>query len=354
MASGIVRSRCNGGAAAALLLLSLGACGRHPLPEHTSEPRSHTYVFGDRVGFGFGGDSARFRRYGWAKTEAHSTRTRPRGGALHFNVVDTDRPLTLRMKLSRVDEAESPPVQPVEVAVNGQKIAEWEVSRRGYYSTVIPADLVYVDPVVGPAAFVLVDLHTPNTEPEAGSAGTVTARRRGVRVWEMFMVEGAEPPDEASSTVAETPEGSTYAYGRAVTFGLDGSGPRYDLGGWDQSDGIFSWMTTTRPAALGFRVPPARGALSIKIRAAVISSGARLQVHPVELRVNGEKLADWTIGEPLQWFTAELPARFATAAGNLRVELATPPSVSEAAVRLPKELRPRGVQLHDVLITDGG
>jgi hypothetical protein len=58
-------------------LLSLGACGKHPLPEHTSEPRSHTYVFGDRVGFGFGGDSARFRRYGWAKTEAHSTRTRP-------------------------------------------------------------------------------------------------------------------------------------------------------------------------------------------------------------------------------------------------------------------------------------
>ena len=349
MASGILRSRCNGQAAAALLLLSLGACGKHPLPEHTSEPRSHTYVFGDRVGFGFGGDSARFRRYGWAKTEAHSTRTRPRGGALHFNVVDTDRPLTLRMKLSRVDDVESPPVQPVEVAVNGQKLTQWEVSRRGYYSTVIPADLVYVDPVVGPAAFILVDLHTPNT----GTAETLSSKRDGVRVWEMFLLEGAEPPDDANSTALETPEGSTYTYGQAVAFGLDGTGPRYDLGGWDRSDGIFSWATA-QPAALGFRVPPARGPLSLKVRAAVVSSGARLQVQPVELRVNGEKLADWTIGEPLQWFTAELPPRLAAAGGNLRVELAEPPSISEAAARLPKELRPRGVQLHDVLITDGG
>lgn len=352
MASGILRSGSKG-AAAALLLLSLGACGKHPLPEHTSEPRSHTYVFGDRVGFGFGGDSARFRRYGWAKTEAHSTRTRPRGGALHFNVVDTDRPLTLRMKLSRVDEAESPPVQPVEVAVNGQKITQWEVSGRGYYSTVIPADLVYVDPVVGPAAFVLVDLHTPNSEAQPDAAGTRSARRHGVRVWEMFMVEGAEPPDEASPTAAGTPEGSTYTYGRAVTFGLDGTGARYDLGGWDRSEGIFSWATTT-PAALGFRVPPARGPVSLKIRAAVVTSGARLQVQPVELRVNGEKLAEWTIGEPLQWFTAEVPPQIANTGGNLRVELAKSSSVSEAAARLPKELRPRGVQLHDVLITDGG
>ena len=334
-----------------LLFLSLGACGKHPLPEHTSEPRSHTYVFGDRVGFGFGGDSARFRRYGWAKTEMHSTRTRPRGAALHFNVVDTDQPLTLRMKLSRVSEAESPPVQPVEVAVNGQKITQWEVSRHGYYSTVIPADLVYVDPVVGPAAFVLVDLHTPNTDTPAD--GARSSRRHGVRVWEMFMVEGAEPLDTASSTVAETPEGSAYEYGRAVTFGLGGTGSRYDLGGWDSSEGIFR-SAMASPAALGFRVPPARGPLSLKVRAAVVTSGPRLQVQPVELRVNGQKLADWTVREPLQWFTAEVPPQLANAAGNLRVELATPPGVTEAANRLPRELRPHGVQLHDLVINDGG
>jgi hypothetical protein len=168
----------------------------------------------------------------------------------------------------------------------------------------------------------------------------------------MFLVEGAEPPDEAASGAAETPQGSTYTYGRAVTFGLDGTGPRYDLGGWDQSEGIFSWATTA-PAMLGFRVPPARGPLSLKVRAAVVSSGARLQVQPVELRVNGEKLTEWTIREPLQWFTAEVPPEIANAAGSLRVELATPSRMSEAAARLPKELRPRGVQLHDVLITDG-
>ena len=353
MASGVLASQSAGRAAAVLMLLSLGACGRHPLPEHTSEPRSHTYVFGDRVGFGFGGDSARFRRYGWATTEAHSTATQPRGAALHFNVVDTGRPLTVRMKLSRMDETESPPVQPVEVTVNGQKITQWDVSRRGYYSTVIPADLIYVDPVIGPAAFVLLDLHTPNTDAQTGVASTPSARRHGVRAWEMFIVEGAEPPDEATSSAAETPEGSTYTYGRAVMFGLDGTGPRYDLGGWDQSEGIFRWATTT-PAALGFRVPTARGPLSLKVRAAVITSGARLQAHPVELRVNGEKLADWTIREPLQWFTAEVPPQIANASGSLRIELATAPHVTEAAARLPAYLRPHGVQLHDVVITDGG
>ncbi|HSH39945.1 MAG TPA: hypothetical protein VK993_14310 [Chthoniobacterales bacterium] len=343
-------TRWNIGAAAAIALVALTGCGKHPLPEHTSEPRSHTYVFGERVGFGWGGDSARFRRYGWEKTEEHSTRTTPRGAALHFNVVDSDQPLTVRMKLSRVDELESL-MQPVEVTVNGQKITEWEVSRRGYYSCVIPAALVNVDPVIGPAAFVLVDLHTPSTEGPLNPVGVPNSRRHGVRVWEVFMVEGAQPPEQHGPIAVETPEGSSYTYGNAVSFGIGGTGERYNVGGWDNTDGIFT-SALQAPATLGFRVAPARGRLSLKLRAAVVTSGPRLQVQPVELRINGHKLADWTIEESLQWFTAEVPAAAANESGVLRVELATPSAIGRRIGRVPQELRPRGVQLHDVVITD--
>lgn len=336
---------------AILATLLVAGCGKHPLPEHTSEPRSHTYVFGDRVGFGHGGDSARFRRYGWATTEPHSTRTRPRGAALHFNVVDSDRPLTLRMNLSRIDEVDGAPVQPVEVAVNGQKITQWNVERRGYYTCVIPAELVKVDPVVGPAAFVVVDLHTPMSEPQPLVDAARSVPRQGIRVWELFMVEGAEPRDHHSRTAPESPDGSAYTYGEAVSFGIEGTGERYNLGGWDNSDGIFTW-TAKSPAALGFRVAPAEGSLWLKLRAAIVTSGARLQVQPVELRINGEKLAEWTIGEPLQWFTAEIPAHLASANGVLRVELAPAARARDAAASIPRELRPRGVQLHDLLISD--
>ncbi len=339
-------------AAAALLLLSLGGCGKHPLPEHTSEPRSHTYVFGDRVGFGHGGDAARFQRYGWAKTEPQSTRTQPRGAALHFNVVDTNQPLTLRMKLSRVHEQESPPVQPVEVAVNGQKITQWEVSRRGYYSCVIPAELVKVDPVIGPAAFIVVDLHTASAEPLPLSEAKRMAMRHGIRAWEMFLVEGAEEREQAGSPASEAVGDIKYPSGRAVSFDLLGTGERYNRGGWDNSDGIFSWAATEKPATLEFRLSPSPRPLSLKMRAAVVTSGARLQVQPVELRVNGNKLAEWTIREPLQWFTAQVPAELANATGLLKVELVAPDAVREAAARLPRELRPVGVQLHDLLITD--
>ena len=337
--------------AAALVCLSLGACGKHPLPEHTSEPRSHTYVFGDRVGFGYGGDAARFQRYGWVRAEPHSTRTRPRGAALHFNVVDTDRPLTLRMKLSRVHEEESPPVQPVEVAVNGQKLTQWEVSRRGYYTCVIPAEFVSVDPVVGPAAFVVVDLHTPIAEPLPLADPERTVTRHGIRAWEMFLVEGAETPAQAASA-PEPVHDSTYRIGRMVSFDLLGTGSRYNHGGWDHSEGIFSWVAPETPAALQFRVAPAGRPLSLKMRAAVLTSGPRLQVQPVEVRVNGNKLADWTIREPLQWFTAQVPAEITNASGLLTVELVVPHAVREAAARLPRQLRPLGVQLHDLLITD--
>ena len=338
--------------ALALALFSLGGCGKHPLPEHTSEPRSHTYVFGHRVGFGYGGDSDRFRRYGWAKTEKDSTRTAPRGAALHFNVVDTDQPLTLRLKLSRVDEVDSPAIQPVDVAVNGQKIAHWEVSRRGYYSCVIPAELVKVDPVIGPAAFVLVDLHTPMSGPVAPGESTDAANLHGLRVWELFMVEGAAG-DQNGSRVLQTHDGSSYAYGDAVSFGIGGAGERYNLGGWDISEGIFTWNMQT-PATLGFRVPPPRGLLSLKMRAAVVTSGPRLQEQPVDVLVNGHKIAEWTIQEPLQWFTAEVPPDRLQEAGTLRIALVLPPSARDAAARIPQELRPRGVQLHDLLISDGG
>ena len=345
-------NRISGAAsAAAFVCLSLGGCGKHPLPEHTSEPRSHTYVFGDRVGFGYGGDAARFQRYGWVKAEPHSARTRPRGAALHFNVVDTDRPLTLRMKLSRVHEQESPPVQLVQVAVNGQKLTQWEVSRRGYYSCVIPAELVSVDPVVGPAAFVVVDLHTPIAEPLPLADPERTVTRHGIRAWEMFLVEGAET--RAQMALAPEPvDESTYRVGRTVSFDLLGTGERYNRGGWDNSDGIFSWVAAETPATLEFRVAPAARPLSLKMRAAVLTSGPRLQVQPVELRVNGNKLADWTIREPLQWFTAQVPSEITNANGLLKVELVVPDAIREAAARLPRELRPLGVQLHDLLITD--
>ena len=271
---------------------------------------------------------------------------------LHFNVVDTDQPLTLRMKLSRVDDLPSPAVQPVEVAVNGQKITQWEVSQLGYYSCVIPADLVKVDPVVGRAAFVLVDLHTPSSEPMRISNAAQGIGRHGVRVWELFIVEGAPPRRQHSSTALETPAGSSYVYGDTVSFGIEGSGPRYHLGGWDNSEGIFM-SAMHSPATLGFRVPRPRGPVSLKLRAAVATSGPRLQVQPVELRINGHKLAEWTLREPLQWFTAEVPPHVLQENGELRVELAVPDELRDAIARVPKELRPRGVQLHDLLITDG-
>jgi hypothetical protein len=341
-------------AALALLLPLLGSCEPHELPERMSEPRPHLYVYGDRVGFGYGGDAGRFRRDGWAKTERDFTWTKGLGATMHFRVFSSDQPVTLKMKMNGVFKAPDLPHQPVEVSVNGKKIATWKVSRLKWHSAVIPREMVDLGKNPGShTAWLVVDLYTPKSRAPSDLNLGRDARRLGVCVWELYMVQGAEPPEpEVVEYVPETPEGSAYTYGTSVTFGLDQPGGKYKLGGWHDADSTWTWSGKA-PATLGLRVPPAKGPLTLKLLLGALVKGPRLPVQPVQVRVNGQLVGDWNAGEQLQWFTATIPPELANQNGGvMKIEFLAPKAVSPNVLGISADLRSLGIQLHEMNLSE--
>ena len=338
----------------ATALALLGGCDEHQLPERMSEPRPHLYVYGDRIGFGFGGDAKRFRKDGWAKTEDKFTWTKGLGASMQFLVFPSDKPLTLKMKMNGIFKSPELPAQPVEVSVNGQKIASWKVSRLKWYTAVIPREMVEMGlQNEGHTVQLTVDLYTPKSIAPTDLDLGRDSRRIGLCVWEMFIVAGAEPAEaEPEPQAPETPEGSAYTYGTPVHFGLHSTGDRYKLSGWHDGEDTYTW-TGKVPAVVGLRVPPAKGPLSLNLRLAALVKGPRLPVQPVEVRVNGQAVGQWTVGEELQWFNAAIPAETANANGGvLKIELVAPKAVSPNVLGINADLRSLGVQLHELNLSE--
>jgi hypothetical protein len=350
---GTARARPVIGAACAALLL-LAGCDEHQLPERISEPRPHVYVYGDRVGFGYGGDANRFRRDGWAKTEEKFTWTKGLGATMHFRVFSSDEPVTLKMKMNGVYKSPELPFQPVDVSVNGRKIATWKVSRLKWYSAVIPREMVDLGPnPEAHTAFLVIDLYTPRSRAPSDLNTGRDSRRLGVCVWELFIVKGAEPPEpDQEPQHPETPDGSAYTYGTTITFGMDQPGDKYKLSGWHDADSTFTW-TGKAPAVLGLRVPPARGPLTLNLRLAALVKGPRLPVQPVQVRVNGQVVGEWQVGEELQWFSAPVPAELANQNGGvMKIEFTSPKAVSPNVLGINADLRSLGIQLHELNLTE--
>ena len=337
-----------------LACFAFGGCDKHQLPERMSEPRPHVYVYGDRIGFGYGGDAARFRRDGWAKTEEQFTWTRGLGATMHLRVFSSDQPVTLKMRMNGIFKSPDLPYQPVDVSVNGRKIASWKVSRLKWHTAVIPRDMVDLGPNhSGHTAFLVVDLYTPRSKAPSDLDLGRDSRRLGVCVWEMFIVQGEEPPEpEPEPQEPETPEGSAYSYGTLLSFGLDAAGGRYKLGGWHDADTSFTW-TGKAPAVLGLKVPPATKPLTLNLRLAALTKGPRLPVQPVQVRVNGQTVGQWDVGEELQWYSASIPPELANSAGGvIKIEFVSPKAVSPNVLGVNADLRSLGVQLHELNLTE--
>jgi hypothetical protein len=125
-----------------LLLLSLGACNRSsPLDDADVSAGSAELAYGATVSFGQGGGSERFRESGWSKTEEKFTWTEGTVAALKMKIAATTASVTLKMRLSGLMKEPALPFQPVEVEVNGQKMADWQVGDVSEFVAAIPHDI---------------------------------------------------------------------------------------------------------------------------------------------------------------------------------------------------------------------
>lgn len=139
---------------AALTVMFLGACGEKS-------------VVGRQIHFGQGGGSEPYRTSGWSPTEQKFTWSEGNSAKLSLPIGKETGPLNLNVAMAAFTHPPELSSQPVEVLVNGQKLAEWQVNSNtaGYYVT-IPAD------TIKGAATLEIEFRTPKAiSPKSVGAG---------------------------------------------------------------------------------------------------------------------------------------------------------------------------------------
>ena len=127
------------------------------------------------------GESERFRVTGWSDTEKDCTWTRGRSAKLKFSIAKTHGPLVLKIRLMALIKPPELPFQPVEIDVNGNKLAEWEVGGQ-------PADYVTTIPsaIIG-SGELEIELKTPKATTPQSLGMNVDRRLLGVCCVEMVI-----------------------------------------------------------------------------------------------------------------------------------------------------------------------
>jgi hypothetical protein len=85
--------------------------------------------------------SERYRVSGWSKTEGDFAWTDGTSARLALPIPADTGPLTVKMTLRGLIQPPTLPSQPVEVYVNDQKVADWQVSDTAAFTGEIPAEL---------------------------------------------------------------------------------------------------------------------------------------------------------------------------------------------------------------------
>ena len=98
-------------------------------------------TYGTKVSFGQGGNSERFKESGWSKTEEKFTWTEGTVAILKMKLPASNDSVTLKMRLAGLVKEPVLPFQPVEVEINGQKTADWQVSDVAEFVAAIPHDV---------------------------------------------------------------------------------------------------------------------------------------------------------------------------------------------------------------------
>lgn len=123
-----------------LALICLAGCDRSN-QETDAAPGPATVEYGRKISFGEGGGSEPYRVSGWSKTEAKFTWTEGTSASLKLPIAATNEQVSLKMTMAALIKPPELPSQTVEVYVNDQKIAEWQVGEMAQFVAAIPASV---------------------------------------------------------------------------------------------------------------------------------------------------------------------------------------------------------------------
>ena len=141
------------------------------------------------------------------------------------------------------------------------------------------------------------------------------------------------------------------AYGTKVSFGQGGGSERYKESGWSKTEEKFTWTEGT-VAALKMKVPATADSITLKIRMSGLIKEPALPFQPVEVEVNGQKIADWQVGD-LSEFVAAIPHDITKKGGELTITLKTPKATSPKALGINPDPRILGICCLSLEISKG-
>jgi hypothetical protein len=169
-------------AALIAVALSLGGCNRSdPIDDADA---SAELAYGTKISFAQGGGSERFRESGWSKTEEKFSWTEGTTAVLKMKVPATNDSITLKMKLAGLIKEPALPFQPVEVEVNGQKLAEWQVCDLSEFTAAIP------HAVTKKGGELTITLKIPKAASPKALGLNLDPRILGVCCWDLELTKG--------------------------------------------------------------------------------------------------------------------------------------------------------------------
>jgi hypothetical protein len=120
-----------------LLVTLLEGCNR-PAPVSDSSAAPQAIAYGVPIKFVRGGNSEAFKGFGWSQPEDKFTWSEGSSAELRIPVAPTQSNVVLKMTMAALVKPPELPIQPVEVSVNGEKIAEWQVSETSEFTAPVP------------------------------------------------------------------------------------------------------------------------------------------------------------------------------------------------------------------------
>ncbi|MEA3189278.1 MAG: hypothetical protein QOD99_3108 [Chthoniobacter sp.] len=144
---------------------------------------------------------------------------------------------------------------------------------------------------------------------------------------------------DQSPSVSDSPTGDVV--GQRIEFKAGVNSERYRVSGWSASEPNFTWSEGTS-AKLALPISAADGGLTVKVTMASLNHLPQLPFQPVELYANGQKVAEWQVGDMAE-FVATIPGEITKAGGTLTLEFRTPKATSPKTLGVNADPRVLGV-----------
>ncbi|HSH37955.1 MAG TPA: hypothetical protein VK993_04145 [Chthoniobacterales bacterium] len=176
-------------ALAAAVSLVLGSCGKvEPRKFATDLTRLAPCEYDKPISFGSGGEGERLMLTGWSPPEPYFTWSDGIAASLAIRLPPTDDVVQLHFKMAGMNVAKRLPFQRVDLFVNSQKLARWQVADENVFTVTVPDRFVS-----GPDALLVVDFYMPKSaSPDQLGIGS-DRRRLGVRLAELNISSRPRP-----------------------------------------------------------------------------------------------------------------------------------------------------------------